>query len=212
MTEQNRRIKEVRAPGELDWSEESRTAAPASADNPSTAGAAPTLWRWKWVDSRGQGNPWRYMDQAPPNNADRVIESFVAAPVAQSTAGAADPVVMECVKAVSIGYGERGYDGETLYCIDCQTSWADGDAHTGDCLVVRARAYLAAPALNPSEVRDHALEEAAQACENERVEDTGNRIDIAYNNAITHSAFAIRALRTASKGDQAATDGASRAT
>jgi len=62
-----------------------------------------------------------------------------------STAGSLDPIVMECVKAAAAGYAERGYDGETMYCADCQTSQADGDEHTAECLVTRARAYLAAP-------------------------------------------------------------------
>jgi len=61
-----------------------------------------------------------------------------------------------------------------------------------------------APAPTAAEVRKQALEEAAQACENERVEDTGTDGDTGYNNAITHCAAAIRALRTASKDQSSA--------
>lgn len=41
-----------------------------------------------------------------------------------------------------------------------------------------------------------ALEEAAQVCEAESVDNTGTEGDIAYNNAISHCATAIRALST----------------
>jgi hypothetical protein len=58
----------------------------------------------------------------------------------------------------------------------------------------------AAPSLHLSEqdVRDQALTDAAKACEDERVEDTGTDGDTAYNNAVTHCAAAIRALKSPS--------------
>jgi len=178
-----------------------------------------------------------------------------------STAGAADPVVMECVKAAAAGYGERGYDGETLYCIDCQTSQADGDEHTPECLVTRARAYLAAPvaqstagaarlddlevwtgqeimespamdgagfylasdvadllaapALNPSDVRDQALTDVGEGIEIldnliDSIERHGNYSQDATINFLNQALQcfrAIRALRTASEGNQAAAKG-----
>jgi hypothetical protein len=61
------------------------------------------------------------------------------------------------------------------------------------------------PAQAPAEeVRAKALEEAAQACAAERVENTGLDSDIAYNMATAHCAKAIRALAhqsTANSGD-----------
>ncbi|WP_323142769.1 hypothetical protein [Massilia phyllosphaerae] len=54
----------------------------------------------------------------------------------------------------------------------------------------------AAPAAQvQADVRD-VLEAAAQACEAERVEDTGTDGDTGYNNAITHCAAAIRAMKS----------------
>ncbi len=46
-------------------------------------------------------------------------------------------------------------------------------------------------------MRESLLEEAAQACEGERVEETGSEGDLGYNMAIKHAAEAIRALKQA---------------
>jgi hypothetical protein len=55
------------------------------------------------------------------------------------------------------------------------------------------------------EVRNQALEEAARACVAERVVNTGDDTDTAYNMATSHCAKAIRALK--STAAQAATQG-----
>jgi hypothetical protein len=59
-----------------------------------------------------------------------------------------------------------------------------------------------------NDIRSAALEEAAIACENERVDDTGTDGDIGYNQAIRHAATAIRALSSAPAiSKSGATDG-----
>jgi len=57
----------------------------------------------------------------------------------------------------------------------------------------RAYKFLDA-AIERIDSRAKVLESAAQACENERVEDTGSEGDIGYNMAIKHCAATIRAL------------------
>jgi hypothetical protein len=64
-----------------------------------------------------------------------------------------------------------------------------------------------APSASALDIRNQALEEAALACEAERVEMTGTDGDAAYNMAITHCTKAIREKKVA-RIDRASTAGA----
>ena len=58
------------------------------------------------------------------------------------------------------------------------------------------RLYAAIAPQAPDTVRDDALEDAAKACNAERVESTGTRFDDAYNMATADCAASIRALKS----------------
>ena len=138
--------------------------APASADNPSTAGAA-TIDTDKFRELMLH---WHLAEEGEPSKVAReklieYIHAHFAAPVAQSTAGAAkgQKVVRYCPGCGSVGPVESKYrdccpDGNVAF--DVPEEFAK-QCHGTFSLALRT---LAAPALNPSEARAVALEEVAQ--------------------------------------------------
>jgi hypothetical protein len=65
-------------------------------------------------------------------------------------APAAQAVMLECVKSVSIGHVDHDHLTDESSCAECRANLDKGDDHAADCLTVRARQFLAAsPASTP---------------------------------------------------------------
>jgi len=211
-TEQNRRIDDIRPAVGLDWDESAAKQARAAFEIPARWTILLTSSNHGLVGAYGHEFPHATSDHVKVNVVPESVASDLRARIVELKSSAA-PASADNPSTAGAAKGGITFDESELRKLILHVSntshWCGrigGDADEYEDALDKAVAAdealfnyvrsLAAPALNPSEVRDDALEEAAKHITqgNEQVRDNG-WVDAANERA--RCAAAIRALKSA---------------